>query len=1076
MKLFGGTLKVSAAAAAIAAASMHTPVLAQEKSYSFSIPAQDLRTALRAYSRVTGQQIAFDGGIVRGKRAPSLVGNYTAREAVARLLNGSGLGASWGRTGVMVLRRTADDNPTPRLTPAAVQETAPQSGEAQATETASEGDSSGGGEILVTGSRIQRQVQTDSPVPVVGVGIEDIQASGSTELSEILLDYPAVTTDSNTVNTVNNINAAGLSTISLRDLGADRTLTLIDGRRTVTNRFTRNTVSLSTIPTMFVQRVEIITGGASAIYGSDAIAGVVNIITRKKYDGLKIGGRAGVSSEGDSARYNVDALWGGTFFGDRASLVLGASYENEDGLFASQREQSRRTVSYSISADANPLNQGDLGINNNSLSSTPFGGRFLSSSTAGGGYFVYDNAGNLYQTTDITRYGYNTRNALQLAIPRESYLGAARFTYDLGGDTEFFVNAQYSKILTSANRGYDSLNDGETFGVLDEFSLGRIPRANPFVPAAIFARASSSGIPFQRRFRELGVYGTDNERETWRAWTGFNGKLGDDWIWELSYGHGRFHQMQERTNAINVQNLKFALNAEFDPTAPGDLTKVRCIDPTARAAGCVPINLFGPGSITPAAADYIRANMLTDALVTQDVVQGYVSGELFRLPAGPVSLALGAEYRHDWQRSVTDDVTRRGLGTASFIAEYEGAITAKEAFAEIGVPLLRDTPFFHELTVDAAARIGDYNIANVGSVFSWRVGGGWAPVEGLRFRGQFARSQRAPTITNLYSPLRDDADEVSDPCDGVTATSTGAVATNCRSIPAIQAAINANGVFRQVTEDIKGPSAGNPLLREETADTITLGAVFTPRFLPGLSLTVDYFRIEVKDAIGALSADQLVNECYGSAGGLAGNRFCDPITRDVNGQLVQIINQDLNLDNITRSGYDIALDYRFNAPAFLSDRGRFDLRLHYSRLLDYFNDFEGVDGLTRTNFAGEIGSWKHTGQAQVGYSDGPLRLRWKAKYLGDAVDSNIRLAVAQAAGSNPPFLRVGEQVRHDFYVSYDVAEDTGPEMRIYAGVNNAFNSTSPFLPSGTTSGGTANVSGNYDVVGRYFYVGFETKF
>ena len=347
----------------------------------------------------------------------------------------------------------------------------------------------------------------------------------------------------------------------------------------------------------------------------------------------------------------------------------------------------------------------------------------------------------------------------------------------------------------------------------------------------------------------------------------------------------------------------------------------------------------------------------------------------------------------------------------------------------------------------------------------------------MRFRGQFARSQRAPTITNLYSPLRDDADDVSDPCNGVTAASTGNVADNCRSISAIQAAIVANGSFVQLTEDIKGPSAGNPLLREETANTLTLGAVLTPRFAPGLSMTVDYFKIEVNDAINSLSAAQLVNECYGSDVPVSENEFCVPITRDADGQLVQIINQDLNLDRIVRSGYDVGVDYRFDAPEFLSDSAKFDVRLQYSRLLDYYTEFDGVAGLTKTDNAGEIGSWKHTGQAQVGFSDGPLKLRWKARYLGKAVDSNTRLAIAEAAGSNPPFLWVGDRVRHDFYASLDIdGEDDGPGMRVYAGVNNAFNSTSPFLPSGTSSGGSANVSGHYDVVGRYFYTGFEAKF
>ena len=1070
MGLIGMGFRASASAAVVAAAMLSTPVMAQERTYNFSIPSQDLRTSLRSFSKVTKQQITFDGRQVKNKRAPALNGTYNAREAMQRLLAGSGLAASWGRTGVIVVKPVV----TAQLASNAMVRSA-SAAPLQTTEIAEleEASADPQEDIVVTGSRIHRSAQTDSPTPVVDIGIEDIQASGATELSEILLDYPAVTTDSNLTNTVDGINAAGLSTVDLRNLGADRTLTLIDGRRTVSNQLTRNTVSLSTIPTMFVSNVEIITGGASAVYGSDAIAGVVNIITRKSYDGFKIGGRVGLSDKGDSPRYNIDALWGTSLLDDRVKLVIGASYENEKGMFARQRARSLETVGYSQAADLNPENQGELGITYSDLSSTTPGGRFLSSSTAGGGYFVYDGRGDLYQTTDIAKYGYNTRGSIQLSIPRKSWLGAANLTVDLGNTVEFFAQGQYSKIDTFANRGFLSANESTTFGVLDELRVGRIPRANPFVPAEIRALASSSGVQWRRRFVELGAYGTDNERETWRGWTGFRGKIGDKWDWEVSYGYGRFHQVQDRY-ALNLQNLKYALNAEYDPAAPGDLSRVRCVSAVARADGCVPMNIFGAGSISQASADYVKTVMHLDGLVTQNVAQGYISGELFDLPGGPVSVAFGAEYRRDWQRSTTDDVTRLGLGSSSFIAEYEGNIKAKEAFAEISIPVLKDTSFFQELTLDAAARIGDYNIDNVGSIFSYRLGGGWVPVDGLKFRAQFSRSQRAPTVTNLYSPLRDDSDDVVDPCNGVTATTSGVVAQNCRSISAIAAAIADAGVFTQDTQTVKGPSAGNPNLKEETASTLTAGIVLTPRAIPGLAFTVDYFRIKVKDAINALTPDQQIRECYANPSGLD-NEFCVPITRTEDGQLSQIINQDMNLNKIVRSGFDIGLDYRFNAPAFLSDNGRFDIRLHYSRLLDYYTDFEGIDGLTRTDSKGEIGAWKNTGQFQLGYREGPLKLRWKARYTGKAVDSNIRLANAEAAGSNPPFLHVGDRVRHDFYASVDVT-DNRPGLRLYGGVNNAFNSISPFLPSGTASGGDANISGSYDVVGRYFYAGFEMKF
>lgn len=1061
MTLFRFALRGSIATSALVASALAVPVLAQERAYSFAIPAQELKSSLRALARVSGQQIAFENDTVKGKRAPALHGTYTVRDGVARLLAGTGLDASWGRSGVLVIRaasKVADASGAMTVSAAAFADE-PQS------------------DIIVTGSRIARQVVTDSPVPIVAINEEDLQSSGATELSEILADYPGVAPGTNLANSNSAINAAGLSTIDLRSLGTDRTLTLIDGRRTVSNAITRNNVSLSSIPTMFVERVEIVTGGASAVYGSDAIAGVVNIITRRKFEGVRLGGRAGISSQGDSQRLNLDLLVGHKFLGDRASFIAGASYEKEQGVMGRQRARTLESLSYSQSADANPLNQGDLGITRPARSSSTPGGRFLSSSTAGGGYFVYDGAGNLYRSTSSAIYGWETRPDLQFSAPRTSYQGAAKLTVDLGSGIEFFSQLQYSKIKTRAARG-----GAETAAYDDEFGdpsdldeIGRIPRNNPFVPAAIRALASSSGVQWSRRFTELGNYQILNDRQTWRGWAGLHGSIGDSWNWEVSYGYGRFHQNQDRINVLNLQNLQYALNAEFDPTAPGDLSRVRCVNAAARAAGCVPINIFGPNSITKEAADYVRADLKLDGLMRQDVVQGYMSGSLVELPAGPLSLAFGGEYRRDWQRSTTDPVTRQGFGSASFIAEYEGNIKAKEAFAELNIPVLRDQPFFNRLSFDAAARYGDYNIKNVGSVFSYRFGGEWAPVRDLRFRGQYARAQRAPTVTNLYSPLRDDADSVVDLCSGVTAATAGTIATNCRSIPGIAAEIAANGVFLQDSTGIKGPSSGNPDLKEETADTLSVGAVLTPTFVPGLSLTVDYFKIKVRDAISSLDADQLLRECLGNPDGLTDNFFCNEISRNGEGQITQIINRDLNLDKIVRSGVDVGLDYRFDAPQWLSSGGKFDVRLLYSRLLDFYTVFDGVNGVALTDEKGQIGSWVNTGQAQVGYRDGGLRLRWKVRYTGKAVDSNQRLAVAQAAGSKPPFLYVGDRWKHDFYASVDVPSG-GHDFRIYTGVNNAFNSRSPFLPTGTVSGSSQNITGDYDEIGRYFYVGFEAKF
>lgn len=1074
--LFRHMVAYSMAVPAVLAVSLWSPpVYAQEHVYNFSIPSQDLKTSLHAFSKISKQQILFEGRSVRGKKAPALIGAYTVRAGIQKLLSGSGLEAHWGKSGVIIIRPIARraSPQRPQTTP----NTRPKSS-GLATQRASQyplEDELPQRDIIVTGTRIPKQVSTESAAAVVRINRTDIEESGATELSEILADYPAVTQGLNLANSNTQINAAGVSSVSLRGLGTDRTLTLIDGKRTVSNRITANSVSLSSIPTLFVERVEIITGGASAVYGSDAIAGVINIITRKNFDGLSIKGRTGLSDNHDAQRYNLDALYGSKFVDDRVTFLAGASYEKDAGVMGYQRNRALQSLSYSQAEDANPLNQGLLGITSPSLSSHPVGGRF-SVPAMPGAYFYYASDGQLGKSNDIAVYGHDTRPDLQYSTPRTSYLGAAKVTAELGRDLEMFGHIQYAKIKTNTARGgADTASNLTSYGQAGALAVGTIAPSNPFVPDEIESLANGSAIQWNRRFNEVGRYAIRNDRQSWRAWAGLRGKIGENWNWEASYGYGRFRQIQNRVNLLNLQNLNYALQAEYDPAHPGDLNSVRCINAQARENGCVPINIFGAGSISDAGADYIRTTMHLDGLIKQNILQAYMNGEIEALPAGAISVALGVEYRKDWQRSLTDDVTRQGLGSASFIAEYTGAIKAKEIFGEIDIPLLHDLPMAQNLSVNAAARLGSYNIKNVDHIFSYRFGTEWRPVAGLRFRAQYSRAQRAPTVTNLYSPLRDDADNVVDLCNGVTAASSGTIANNCRSIPAIASAIAANGVFSQATTAIEGPSSGNPDLREETADTLTAGLVFTPQAIPNFSMTVDYFKIKVRDAINALNASELLRECLGNIYGITENFFCDAVTRDASGQITRIVNRDLNLNKIGHSGLDIGMDYRFDAPRWLHDSGQFDLRLLYSRNLGFYTEFDGVNGPSFTQRKGEIGAWKNTGQFQLGYKEAGLSLRWKARYIGKAVDSNERLAIAQASGSSPPFLHVGDRVRHDFYASF-VIPNYAQRLQLYTGINNAFNSISPFLPSGTVSGSSRNVSGDYDIMGRYFYAGFNAKF
>lgn len=926
----------------------------------------------------------------------------------------------------------------------------------------------GAEEIVVTGSRIRR-TEFDATVPITAVTGEELLTSGFTDLSESLADLPGVTLGDTNIGQPNGtIQNAGTTTVDLRNLGSNRTLTLIDGRRTVSNAANRNVVSLNTIPIDFIERVDIITGAASAIYGSDAIAGVVNIITENNLDGLRLKSRYGLTTEGGGEEYNVSATFGKPFADDRGYFLLSASYEDDRGLFARDRAP-RATRSSTFNPSTNTVTEPDL-------STDILGGRFLSTR------FFFDETG--LRTGFVTaRDGYNDRTEDTLRVPRDVFAIAGKLRFEVAEALQPFVTVMFSDLDTTYSRAPIGVRNDTEVTVRDpvtglpavgfpRFVTGRIPRTNPFVPAVIRAAAPSTGIDFRRRFDELGNRVTFNDRDTLRVAAGVNGKFAGDWFYELSYNYGDFRQNQLRTGGVNLLDLQRALDAEIDP-ATG---QARCRDATARAAGCVPINLFGVGSISPEAADYIRTDSTFSSHIQQHVVQGYVTGSLLKLPAGDLSVAAGFEYRADSSSLTTDDEVRTGFTTNSGVPGFDEKVTVKEAFVETTIPILKDQPFADDLSLEFAGRVADYSQRNVGTVFSYRAGLNYAPVEGLRFRAQYGTAQRAPDLAELFSPPRDDTDTTIDPCSGITAASTGAIAVNCRREPGVAAEIAATGRFQQDTLTINSPNAGNLDLKEEMARTLTAGAVFSPRALPGLDLSFDYYRIKVKDAIEAFSPEIILRQCYSDTN-FPNNDFCPLITRSAtSGELQQIVQAQENLNSILVSGFDVHLGYRFGLDALVGLPGRITLRADWNHVLKDQTVFTGINGPETDFDRNEIASPKDSVRAEISYGYKGFDIKWRTRYLGPAVASNERVADARELGfENPLFLNYGDYFRHDLAISMR-PEISGRPFRLYGGINNIFDNAGPEVPEGATPDATNGYIPTYGIVGRSVYVGVELRF
>ncbi len=922
--------------------------------------------------------------------------------------------------------------------------------------------------LVVTGTRI-KQDGFSATVPINVMSKEEMEATGKMDLGHIVAEMPGVNLVDTTVGQPNGtIQNAGTSTVALRGLSSARTLTLINGRRTVANAANRSVVSLNTIPVDFVQRVDIITGAASAVYGSDAIAGVVNVITESSLEGLRLRGRLGttLNSGGEGDETTIAGTYGMKFADGRGYFAVSGSWDDDGGITARDR-LDRATKSWSFASGTNT-------ITNPALSTDIPGGRFR------GGAFFYDDAGDLRTGFVTDRDGYNDRFEDTLRLARTVTAVAAKASFEVSDAFEPYVEVQFSDLDTFYTRAPYGYRDNTTvflrdpIGVplpgLPTFTVGRISRDNPYVPAAIRAGAPSSGIDWRRRFVELGNRDTISDRDTLRIWSGARGSLGGDWTYDVNYGFGDFDQVQKRLNNINLQNLKFALDAE---QLPGGT--IQCRNAAARSAGCVPINLFGVGTITPEAADYIRHNSTFETELRQYVLSGYATGSIFELPAGNVSLVAGGEYRKEKGSSASDPQTLAIISNVAAVPSFSGSFDVKEGFAELSVPLISDKSFFEELKLDFAGRVSDYSQKNVGTVFSYHAGAEWVPVNGLRFRSQYGTAQRAPSLPELYSPPRDDTDTVVDICSGIRATTTGTIADNCRLHPGIAAAIASNGVFTQATNSIQSPNMGSLSLREEKGTTFTVGAVFSPSVLPRFNLSVDYYNIKVTNAISALDNEILLRQCYSDATNFATNEFCQSVIRGSDGQILQINQVPRNLDSIKTTGIDMSVAYRLplNGIGIAGDL-RFDA--DWTHVFKKETQYQGINGTEVSDTNGQIGSPEDVVRARLGYTNDLWSFDWRVRYIGPVVSSNERVAAAEEAGfANPLYLDYKAYWRHDISASIS-PKFAGGNWRLSAGVTNLFNNTGPNVPEGATPLDDNGYILDYGVVGRAGYISAEVKF
>ena len=782
-------------------------------------------------------------------------------------------------------------------------------------------------EVVVTGSRIARP-NLESAVPVTTVTAQELFETGSTSVGDLLNDLPALRSTFSQSNSSRFLGTTGLNLLDLRGLGTQRTLVLVNGRRHVGSDILANAVSpdTNTFPTDLVERIDVVTGGNSAVYGSDAIAGVVNFVLKKDFTGLQFRGQGGETFEQDGGNYYASILGGTNFMDDRGNIAANFEYAKQEPFFASDRDNLIHQGLFVVT-DSDPAGtrNGSDGIpdrlyyhdvkavtfsNGGSMLITPMApgtpcGVGTNGTTFACPYIFQPDGIPVAQTGQRIGFGpngnfdggngSNNREHKLLGI----YPTLERYSVNVFGNLEIneylrpYVEAKY--VVTNSMRwGSPAFFQGSTIDADRERPRFDNPFLTDAARAAINAARASNGLAplagatkflLFKNLADLGGRQEDAKRETTRIVLGAGGDISENWKYDVSVNWGQFREDTKVLGNLDLQ--RFALAMDAARNTAGQIVCRSQIDPAAAyayddsielgvqrlaqdIADCQPMNVFGEGNISEGARNYVLQDTTSIGKIDQFVASATVTGDssaLFSLPAGPIGVAFGIEHRTEEVFFEADELVSSGLTFYNALPLLDPPkFEVNEVFTEFRVPLLKELTGAQELTLNAAGRYADYNGAT-GGVLAYNGSLEWAPVDGVRFRAGLARAVRAPSLVDLYSEQSQNFAAINDPCS-VQFIGGGSPtrAANCSGagIPGTY-----NHTYQSTPEILSG---GNPDLKEETSDSFTAGIVLQPSFTPGFTFSADYFDIDIDDVITAPTAQQIMNACY-DATDLA-NQFC----------------------------------------------------------------------------------------------------------------------------------------------------------------------------------------------------------
>ena len=988
-------------------------------------------------------------------------------------------------------------------------------------EPAVSSDAEAGQSILVTGSRIPR-ANFDTAQPAVVLGSEQIELRGYTNLGEALDELPAFgVPGNNPVGGQSGAFGSGQSFVNFFGLGDQRTLTVVNARRFVSSNTASifgptgagSQVDFNVIPTLIVDRVEVIAVGGAPIYGSDAIAGTVNIITKRDFDGILVDGQAGISEYGDAPEYRLGLVAGRNFGGGRGNITVALEYNRQDGLVGESRPneglgrffttclpgtsdfaqcliEDRRIPA--LSRYGVPLVTDIVGFPLSPAQAAGFGVQ-PSVTDANGNPLGFDAAGNLVpidfgeQTGNLINFNGGNGFVLpeNLLTETRRYLGTALAQYQVTDNIRLFGEFWYANSRGNQLRDQPVYNTGlfDAAGTPDGNIILSIdnPFLSPAARATILASAAANplsdlNLTGSQDVFYLGRANTDiipsdgfSTVELWRAVVGIDGDFelfGRDMAFELVGNYGK-STTQGRERVLIQQNFENAINAVTDGSgnivcAPGGVNAPIA----AISSQCFPLNPFGQ-QIDPRAIDYVTTFADPRAENDQAVFTAAISGSLFDVWGGPVGFAIGYEHREEsaefdpgeYYFGLPDpddpDGGRTQFGRSIPIDPVSGEFSTNEVFGELTVPLIgrdQNIPMIYSLELNGAARYIDHSLA--GGDLTWTAGATWQPIRDITFRGNFTRSVRAPAVTELFNPTSQIFTTADDPCDSRFLDAGPNPATR-------QANCAADGLPPDFQSNIvdftaRGTLQGNTELENEKADAWTVGAILRPRFLPGLTMTVDWVDIELEGAIQSLNAEQTLQACYDDPN--FPTAICDQFTRDADGQITFIQTGFANAASRTFAALVAELQWRVDTP-FLGAESALNLGVNYI----YYDELEFRVGQgDLTTLRNSIGYSPHQFTANLTYYNQGLRGQVQAQYFGPS-----RFDPDEALGTRE-FDGVGDVVFINTALSYDVNE----QFQVRLIVDNLFDADPPF-PS---PGGGGRVTYFDGIMGRYFKVGARVRF